>query len=197
MTCTGFISVTLGEIDAEKEIRDRKKTIKARKEEIGRRQKRIRNLIDQIAETDNRQLRKSDEQKVAGFKDQIHRHGLANEKDIERIKKRQAMVAPQDQSLIEKIRNSKLREDMIFDEKKEVIKKPHGPGSIGFWPMGTGPLKECYDRDERIADYSRKRFPGYPICEGKLHLDGREILAKQAKHGMKTTDPSGLMKSRT
>jgi hypothetical protein len=50
ITCPGFVSVTLGEIDAEKEIRDRKKTIKARKEEIARQQKRTGNLINSPCE---------------------------------------------------------------------------------------------------------------------------------------------------
>lgn len=71
ITCPGFVSVTLGEIDAEKEIRDRKKTIKARKEEIARQQKRTGNLIDQISETDNRQLRKSNKGDIGAESTQL------------------------------------------------------------------------------------------------------------------------------
>jgi hypothetical protein len=59
---------------------------------------------------------------------------------------------------MEKTRNIELREDMIFDEKKEIIEEPQGSRSSGFWPMQIGPLREWYERDDRSTDYSGKRF---------------------------------------
>jgi len=175
--------------NTEKEIRNIELTIGGYQEQLKKIRKKKNNLIELIAETDNKILHKNYQEKILEYEDEIHRIELAARKQQEKIdQKRYLMKLAQDTDLLSKIKKFRIGKKFTFEEKKEYIDKLYGPRTIHFWPEWF--LEEAEKNPElarntpwdlgrlwadtkEVRPYydSIKPLKGYLICEGLIQLD--------------------------